>query len=207
MLFRSNKKIENYFKRIDKEVPLENRVEADASISFPVLQHLALCEEKTIFNEMFFNILKSSVERNKKEFISPAFFELLKQLTRDEALMLMLLKNKSYKYHTYMDLDKTKNIFYNRRVILNEFGDCKLEYPNKIMLYNEHLSSLGLCNCLGYKQEEPIFSENIIEIGSGAFSQKAKEQIGIKSFYEFNLTEFGKEFASICVSEKCYEYI
>ena len=79
---KGNKKIENYFKRIDKEVPLENRVEADASISFPVLQHLALCEEKTIFNEMFFNILKSSVERNKKEFISPAFFELLKQLKR-----------------------------------------------------------------------------------------------------------------------------
>ena len=34
---KGNKKIENYFKRIDKEVPLENRVEADASISFHVL--------------------------------------------------------------------------------------------------------------------------------------------------------------------------
>ena len=202
-----NTRIENWFDRITKEIPKENLVEAAPNISIPTMQALALNQDDTLLGEMFFNILKSAVDKDKQKFNSPAFPKILEQLTRDECIFLVLLNKQSYKIHQAQDFDEAKNMFYNNREILNELPVQKLDYPENIWLYSDHLNHLNLAGCWQYRNQEPIFDAEKITETNGAFSATRQRQIGIKMFSEFKLTEFGKMFCNVCITEKCDNFI
>ena len=171
------------------------------------MQALALNQDDTLIGEMFYNILKSSVDKEKQQFNSPAFPKILEQLTRDECVFLVLLNKQSYKIHQEQDFDETKNMFYNNREILNELPVQKLDYPENIWLYSDHLNHLNLAGCWQYRNQEPIFDAEKIKETNGAFSTTRQRQIGIKMFSEFKLTEFGKMFCNVCITEKCNNFI
>lgn len=202
-----NIRIENWFKRIEKEVPQENRIEAAANITIPTLQNLALNQDESLLGEMFYSILKCSIDKTKQKFLSPAFPKILEQLTRDEAVMLLLLQDRTYKVEHYSSFDYQKNIFYDRKEVKNEFPVSKLQFPDNLWLYNDHLNHLNLSGCWEYKRQDPVFSEKQIEIGTGAFTQMQNIQIGNKEFHEFKLTDFGKNFAEVCITDKCKDFI
>ena len=202
-----NNRIEKWFERIENNVSKENRIEAKPYITIPTLQNLSLQNDEELLGEMFFNILQSSVDKTKQKFLSPAFPKILEQLTKDEAIMLVLLKKQKYKYHTKMDLDKNNNHFINEKIELNEFPLDKFEFQENLWLYNSHLHNLNLSGCWEYKEQEPIYSGNEIEKGSGAISYRVPEQIGIKRFSEFRLTEFGEAFAEVCITKECEEFL
>lgn len=202
-----NTRFEKWCERIENEVDEKNMQEAQPNILLPTLAGLAINPDETLLGEMFFNILKSSIDKTKQKFLSPAFPKILEQLSKDEAIMLVLLKKQNYHYHTEMDLDRQENRFINQRAILDEFPKERLEFQENLWIYNDHLYNLNLSGCWEYKQQEPVYSGRIIEQGSGAFSHQIPEQIGLKRFMEFRLTDFGKHFAEACISPKCEEYI
>lgn len=198
-----NTRVENWFNRISKEIPKENLVEAAPNISIPAMQALALNQDDTLLGEMFFNILKSAVDKDKQKFNSPAFPKILEQLTRDECVFLVLLNKQSYKIHQEQDFDETTNRFYNNREILNELPIDKFDFPDNYWLYSDHLNHLNLAGCWQYKEQEHIFDAEKITETNGAFSTTRQRLIGIKMFSEFRLTEFGKIFCNVCITEKC----
>lgn len=202
-----NNRIDNWFKRISKEVPTDDLTEAAPNISIPAMQGLALHQDDTLVGEMFFNILKSSVDKKQRQFNSPAFSKILEQLTRDECIFLVLLNNCSYKLHQEKDYDESTNSFYNNKEILNELPVDKFDFPENIWLYNNHLNHLNLAGCWEYKNQEPIFSDEMIIDQNGVFSTKRQKQIGIKIFSEFKLTDFGKMFCNVTISDKCNDFI
>lgn len=65
------------------------------NILIPTINGLSLNLDETLLGKMFFNILQNSVDKTKQKFLSPAFPKILEQLTKDEAIMLVLLKNKN----------------------------------------------------------------------------------------------------------------
>lgn len=194
-------------KRIENEIDEKNMQEAQPNILLPTLAGLAINPDETLLGEMFFNILKSSIDKTKQKFLSPAFPKILEQLSKDEAVMLVMLKKKNYYYHTEMDLDRQQNCFINEQATLDDFPKEKLEFQENLWIYNDHLHNLNLSGCWEYKQREPVYSGRIIEQGSGTFSHQIPEQIGLKRFMEFKLTDFGKHFVEACISPKCEEYI
>lgn len=202
-----NDRIDNWFERIGKEVSKDSLTEAAPNISIPTMQGLTLNQDDTLIGEMFFNILKSSVDKNQQQFNSPAFPKILEQLTKDECIFLVLLNNCSYKIHQEKDYDESKNIFYNNREILNELPLDKFDFPNNIWLYSDHLNHLNLAGCWEYKKQEPIFSDKPITEQNVAFLNTRHPQIGIQIFSEFKLTDFGKMFCKVCVSDKCSDFI
>jgi len=202
-----NNRIDKCFERISKKVPKDKLMEAAPNISIPTIQGLALNQDDTLIGEMFFNILMSSVDKRQQKFNSPAFPKILEQLTRDECLFLVLLNKQTYKIHQEQDFDAERNIFYNGREILNELPIEKFDYPDNIWLYSDHLNHLNLAGCWQYKNQEPIFSDQIITEQNGAFSATRRQQTGVQIFSEFKLTKFGKMFCKVCVSEKCDEFI
>ena len=202
-----NTRVENWFNRISKEIPKENLVEAAPNISIPAMQALALNQDDTLLGEMFFNILKSAVDKDKQKFNSPAFPKILEQLTRDECVFLVLLNKQSYKIHQEQDFDETTNRFYNNREILNELPIDKFDFPDNYWLYSDHLNHLNLAGCWQYKNQEPIFATEKITENNGAFSTTRRRQIGIRMFSEFKLTEFGKIFCNVCITEKCEGFL
>lgn len=202
-----NNRIENWFKRIEHEVPEQNRVEAAPNISIPTLQGLALNQDESILGEMFYNILRNSVDKTQQKYLSPAFPKLLEQLTKDEAIMLLLLKDKFYQVEYFSEFDETQNRFINRKEVSNEFPVTKFTFPENLWMYNDHLNHLNLATCWEYKQSETVFSDEIFEIGTGAFRQTQKKPIGLKTFYKFRLTDFGKLFAQVCITDKCKKFM
>lgn len=202
-----NNRIDKCFERISKKVPKDKLMEAAPNISIPTIQGLALNQDDTLIGEMFFNILMSSVDKRQQKFNSPAFPKILEQLTRDECLFLVLLNKQTYKIHQEQDFDAERNIFYNGREILNELPIEKFDYPDNIWLYSDHLNHLNLAGCWQYKNQEPIFSDQIITEQNGAFSATRRQQTGVQIFSELKLTKFGKMFCKVCVSEKCDEFI
>lgn len=117
------------------------------------------------------------------------------------------LQNKTYKVEHYSSFDYQKNIFYDRKEVKNKFPGSKLQFPENLWLYNDHLNHLNLSGCWEYKRQKAVFSENQIETGTGAFKQMQNVKIENKEFHEFKLTDFGKNFAEVCITDKCKDFI
>ncbi|WP_165787401.1 DUF4393 domain-containing protein [Citrobacter portucalensis] len=95
-------KAKRYFEerfKIDLEekiqsIPAENIVEPKASIAGPALQNLAFSHEEPDLKDMYLNLISSAMNSEKNEDTHPAFVEIIKQLTSEEARLLPLfLKN------------------------------------------------------------------------------------------------------------------
>lgn len=73
-----------------QSIPAENIVEPKASIAGPALQGLAFSHEEYNLKEMYLNLISSSMNRDVANDAHPAFVEVIKQLTSDEAEMLQV---------------------------------------------------------------------------------------------------------------------
>lgn len=200
-------RFQKWCNRIRNNVKEDNMQSPNINILIPTINGLSLNPDETLLGEMFFNILQSSIDKTKQKFLSPAFPKILEQLTKDEAIMLVLLKKQKYKHHKKFDFDENTKHFFNEEVELNEIPLDKFEFQENIWLYNDHLHYLNLSGCWEYKPPEPIYSGNEIEKGSGAISCHMREQIGVKQFYEFSLTPFGETFADVSITKECEEFL
>ncbi|MFP2562497.1 DUF4393 domain-containing protein [Enterobacter ludwigii] len=73
-----------------QSIPAENIVEPKASIAGPALQGLAFSHEEYNLKEMYLNLISFSMNRDVANDAHPAFVEVIKQLTSDEAEMLQV---------------------------------------------------------------------------------------------------------------------
>lgn len=190
--------------RLSNEVDETNMQEAQPNILLPALAGLAINPDETLLGEMFFNILKSSIDKTKQKFLSPAFPKILEQLSKDEAVMLVLLKKKNHsleiwEHDTTEDEEeilidiKTKGSFFDsgtpcrQEIKYNEFENEKLDFQDQFYFYHEHLSTLNLIECV----EKDRKSNNKLLI----------------RYAQLRLTQFGQKFANVCITSKCKEYI
>ncbi|WP_334082402.1 Abi-alpha family protein, partial [Helicobacter typhlonius] len=196
--------------RIENDVSKDNRIKAQPNIVIPTLQNLALHQDETLLGEMFFNILRNSVDKTKQRFLSPAFPKILEQISKDEAEILTLLK-------MYLSIDC---IYYMRA---NENGIYEEEYIeishhiNKefFAIYKNHLTLLGLLTGNFYQTAEIFFEidGNLVLQNSTQGREIFKNQqhenyksVG-KYFYKTEFNAFGKAFAEVCISKRCEEFL
>ena len=69
-------------------IPSENLIEPKGSIAGPTLQGLAFSHEEPNIKEMYLNLLKTSMDNRHSNEAHPAFVEIIKQLTSEEAVLL-----------------------------------------------------------------------------------------------------------------------
>lgn len=69
-------------------IPAENLIEPKGSIAGPTLQGLAFSHEEPNIKEMYLNLLKTSMDNRSSHDAHPAFVEIIKQLTSEEAALL-----------------------------------------------------------------------------------------------------------------------
>ncbi|MDX1959524.1 MAG: Abi-alpha family protein [Leptospiraceae bacterium] len=180
--------------RIRKKIPNERIKEGDPKIIGPALENLKYIRADDILFESFINLITKSMDKDHYTEAHPAFSRLLEQMSSDEAIMLYELKNKEFKVIDTMDLDRSINQFCNRKMVSSEIPVEKLESPDLIETYYNHLESLGLVNWPVYKQD-PI-------VNNGT-------QTGIKRYSKWHLTPFGKAFSLACIPDEDYiiEYL
>lgn len=193
--------------RLSNEVDEKNMQEAQPNILLPALAGLAINPDETLLGEMFFNILKSSIDKTKQKFLSPAFPKILEQLSKDEAVMLVLLKKQHcaleiWESRTTKELEeklidiKSKPFFgsdkpYKQTIKYNELENNKLDFQDQFIFYCDHLANLNIIECIETNR-------NISKLESDGI---------LIRYTQLRLTRFGQNFANVCITPKCKEYI
>lgn len=73
-----------------QSIPAENIIEPKSSIAGPALQNLAFSHEEADLRDMYLNLISSAMNSEKSDDTHPAFVEIIKQLTGEEAKLLTL---------------------------------------------------------------------------------------------------------------------
>lgn len=183
-----HKRWEKYLEKIAEKVSEEDLAEGHPQIVIPTIEGLSLSYENTLLSEFFVNLLANSIDKTKQDYAHPAFPNLIKQISHDEAVVLYFLKKKSFKLIEQSDLSDD-NRFYGRKIVEEEFPIDKLQFPKRLWLYMNHLHSLNLAGTWEIKNQEPMYDN------------EKNKQIGVKIYSERKLTEFGNFFVTACVPD------
>lgn len=181
---------ERYLKKVSEKVKDEDLIEGHPQIVIPTLEGLSLTYENTLLSELFINLLANSIDKTKQDFAHPAFPNIIRQLSHDEAVVLFYLKKKKYKLRQRSDLNVEGTFFINKIMLEEEFPIEKLQFPHHIWLYMSHLNSLNLAGTWQVGNQEHIHDP---ETG---------RQTGVFINSERRLVEFGNLFVDSCVPNK-----
>lgn len=196
-----------------KNVPPENIVTPKPNVAGPALESLRYTGHESSLSDLYANLLAASMDKTTASGAHPAFVEIIKQLTPDEAKLVGLfiaphplpLLNARWEYKNPTD-EKTGGM----DVIVNfsQLGVLAgVEFPNLTPAYIDNLCRLGLSEVpamfqyTGKGVYDPL--ENSMEV------QNAKAQIEANPEWHFvmerkglRITELGKQFAHVCVLRK-----
>ena len=184
-------KLENIFNFLNSSIKENDIVEQGHNqLLIPCLQNLLLYQDKeSKLEQIWLNLLATSLDKTKQEYAHPAFPILLAQLSYDEIMMLALLTKNSYPVEQFSEFDRTKNIFYNEKTITDQFPIDKLINKDMLWFYNDHLHSLNLSGCWHTKNQEPKFNEKGV-------------QNGVQIFSEFRISKLGTMLSHACDFEE-----
>ena len=180
-------KLENIFNFLDSSIKENDIVEQGHNqLLIPCSQNLLLYHDKeSKLEQIWLNLLATSLDNTKQQYAHPAFPILLAQLSYDEIMMLALLIKNSYLVEQFSEFDRAKNIFINKKTTKNQLPIDKLINKDMLLFYNDHLHSLNLSGCWHTKNQEPKFNEK-------------GEQNGFHIFSEFRILELGTMLSHAC---------
>lgn len=196
-----------------KNVPPENIVTPKPNVAGPALESLRYTGHESSLSDLYANLLAASMDKTTASGAHPAFVEIIKQLTPDEAKLVGLfvspqplpLLNARWEYKNPTD-EKSGGVY-----VLVNFSllgaQAGVEFPNLTPIYIDNLCRLRL-------SEIP---ESFEYTGKGVYDplENAQEVLNAKAQIESNpewqfeierkglrITELGKQFAHVCVLRK-----
>lgn len=178
------------------KIPLEERTEPSESIIAPTLEAAKYRIDTDEIRSMFINLIVSSVDDKTSSSVHPAYIEIIKNLSADDALALQIL-SLGREGSIYMIVSGAENelTFPNNRqfhcVLSSFFG---FEKPNII------LSSLMRNGLIEIKY---IFDENSNVFGSD-FSKLKEEFMEYRHDTEERTKEY--RYGALCLSPFGYEF-
>lgn len=181
---------QRYLQKVASKVKEENLIEGHPQIVIPTLEGLSLTYENSLLSELFINLLANSIDKTKQEFAHPAFPNIVNQLSHDEAVILFFLKQKAFSVRQRSDMDGDSTFFINKVTIKEEFPIDKLQFPQHIWIYMNHLYSLNLAGTWQVGYQETIYDD------------KGERQTGVFINSERRLADFGKLFTNACVPDE-----
>jgi hypothetical protein len=170
-----------------KTVPVRLR------LAYPMLQAASLEDDETL-QELWANLIANAMDPTYAEKIHPAYVEIIKQLSADEALILAAFA----KQDEYQPMKPEKGIFggFFTRIREYSFSDfwklCKtlsLKQPDSATNYMDNLMRLRI-----FEMSSPEASGNLTTDGDN----RPKVEIEIQE--SFGVTAFGRVFIDTCIS-------
>lgn len=131
-LAKQHDRWERYLEKVSLKVKDENLVEGHPQLVIPILEGLSLSYENSLLSEFFINLLANSIDSTKQDLAHPAFPNIIKQITHDEAVILYFLKKKAYKLKRQSDLNKERTLFVKEITLEEEIPLDKLQFPKHI---------------------------------------------------------------------------
>lgn len=183
-------------------IPDEDKKEPRISILGPATDVLKYNLEEEHIREMFINILTSEMNVKKQNKVLPAYIEIIKQLSKDDADFILLLKNninlsvlqiRKGTRQAYQEISNyiVKNIK-NQNYIIIPYNEIVIDNLKRLEIINVDLKTIYTNN-----------SEICEKAFNNLLTEKHIDNTENKYFYIhgiLELTKFGQRFIDICCS-------
>ncbi len=179
-------RLERFLRELNERVPESRRVEIASEIAGPALESMKHLDERSTLWLLFKEVLFKAADREFVDLVHPAFVQIIRQLTRDEAYILSALKSASFDSVDTLDWNEATRRFENLKVESSTIPEKDLHRSGAVSIYYAHLDSLSLVQWPVLKQEPIMIQE---------------KQVGVRRYSTMQLTEFGRLFVSACLPE------
>ena len=129
-----------HLERVRNDVPPERQIEASPAIAGPILLALRYMEDDSLVTELFLNLLKRAIDRERVHEAHPAFPIIIEQLSPDEAMILYSLQEEAIP----LILAERRDHHQHDEWPYYGFPFHRLSFPNNMPFYRDHLISLDL---------------------------------------------------------------
>lgn len=181
-------RLSKYFEKVRSSVKEENQIEAPSSISGPIIERLKYLEDENYLTELYLNLLRRAIDKERVHEAHPAFYHIIDQLSADEAMLLYVIKQGSLYCNFSADLYYDENQrprFKNNILIKSNIPKDQILFFEHFDMYIHHMESLNLV-------EWKIANEK-------AILDNIEKQIGVETATMVELTDFGYLFVSACI--------
>lgn len=187
-----------------EKIPVEKRVEPEESIVGPALEALKYRLDKEQVRTMFAKLIANSINEDEKNTIHPAFIEVLKNLSANDAKAITdmaILKHSalmpiiSLKEDVLVIPNKSKHYC----ALVDDFG---VEDSNVVISSLQRNGLVEIVYCLSKENELYDFSKMLKEFND---YRKVEENYSNYNYGILSLTAFGYEFAKECCPETINE--
>ena len=173
-------------------------------VAVPAIEAMSYTIDNDEIRELFANLLISSMIAETKPFVHPAFSEIIKQLTPDEAKILKMIpiKQDFRPGEPIVDICYKKDnqegnfTFFSNLGVIGFESEC--EYPKNISTYINNLCRLGVIEIPSYGLADTWRYKKITDSEFFAEVVSQLENYSIRNKM-FRLTDLGVAFCNICL--------
>ena len=131
------------------QIPADKIVEPEPYVVVPAIQQLCYCQDNEFIRDLYANLIVSSMNADKKWDVHPAFVDIIKQITPDEAKILGQLGNFKNNFQPLLDVKAfdNDNMEGGHQLIITNFttvGFDVIEKKENICSYIDNLIRLNL---------------------------------------------------------------
>ncbi|WP_456254993.1 DUF4393 domain-containing protein [Pseudomonas iridis] len=189
-----------------KDVPLEDIVTPKPNVAGPAVEALRFAGHEESLRDMYANLLATAMDKNTATGAHPAFVEIIKQLTPDEAKLIAYFMNSiAFPLITVRSESKTGGGGFDMQKNVSLFArEAKLEVSRLVPTYLDNLSRLGLINIPeSYSYTGPnVYDElenfDIVVMAKHLIEQNQERTCDLVRGAVV-VTSLGKQFGSVCV--------
>ena len=199
-----------------EKIPEEKLTEPEPYVAIPAVQQLSYCYDSEELREMYANLLVSSMNLDKKNSVHPAFIDIIKQLTPDEAKLLKYINGTQTKSIPVVDVimhlgGAASGVMTLVQHYSNVYKHI-LEHPNNYQVYVENLIRMNLCTIPGtYLLKAGVYDEILSDpqLPQKTFIDNLATPILTKDKsttisrevkkLSLDMTAFGKSFSDCCM--------
>ena len=187
------------------KIPENKLCEPEPYVAIPAMQQLSYCENNESLRDMYANLLASSMNIDTKWNVHPAFVDIIKQLTPDEAKFLKKLPANIMILHPLIDVKMSKKPEAGSHTLISNFttfGLDVIENKGNICSYIENLERLKIIEipALSSISNKEVYEElKNSEMLKNSIHSSFKEHFTIDYNYKlFNVTNFGAKLIETC---------
>jgi Abortive infection alpha len=180
------------------KIPKKDRVVPDKETAIPALTGLCCTDDGSILQDMYIKLLAQAADKRKKKNTHPAFGHVIQQMSRDEAVLLMILRDnptwclKRAEMHS-LPANKTvtqDTIFMDKKIVKEHRID-----EDRLVMYFEHLLNLNLLEW----QARP---SRLKMSANGTLQDIDPKIVGPTQYPHTNISKFGRCFIETCLPDK-----
>jgi hypothetical protein len=176
LLAAAQDRFRKFVKSAVDRVPAEKRIPPAAEIVGPILEGVRYEREGGSIEQMFSELLSSSIHSDRVADAHPALPLIIKQLSTDEAAILRTIASTPKRFEIVVRFDILRELTWSK-IEKSEVPTDGLVFPQNEAMYRDHLERLGLIRYDTLKPMQPIMENG--------------RQTGGRNCLTLKLTDFG----------------